>query len=193
MISRHRIVLILFVLPLLLFMSSEEEHPAADPMDFVWKVANFLILIGGLTFLLYKPIKKFLEERAVAIERSMKEAKDSRREAERTLGESRKRLTELSREISQMDEEALVVGNREKDQFLREAQEYAARIREQAQLEIDMLSRAGVKKLKEYAVSLAAEQALARIQKKITDQDHAELIDKSIERLEKLHEKESFG
>jgi F0F1-type ATP synthase membrane subunit b/b' len=56
-----------------------------------------------------------------------------------------------------------------------------------------MLSRAGVKKLKEYAVSLAAEQALARIQKKITEKDHSELIDKSIERLEKLHEKESFG
>ncbi|MFC2165337.1 hypothetical protein ACFLT2_10115 [Acidobacteriota bacterium] len=193
MTSRYRIALILVALPFLLFMSSEEEHHAANPMDFIWKVANFLVLFGGLTFLLHKPIKKFLEERAVAIERSLKEAKDSRSEAERTLEESRKRLIELSHEISQMNEEALVVGNREKDQFLREAEEYAARIREQAQLEIDMLSRAGVKKLKEYAFSLAAEQALARIQKKITDQDHVELIDKSIERLEKLHEKESFG
>jgi F0F1-type ATP synthase membrane subunit b/b' len=56
-----------------------------------------------------------------------------------------------------------------------------------------MLSRSGIKELKEYAVSLAAEQAMARIQKKITDQIHADLIDKSIERLEKLHEKASFG
>ncbi len=193
MTSKYRIALILIALPFLLFMSSEEEHHAANPMEFVGKVVNFLVLFGALAFLLYKPAKKFLEERAVAIDRSLKEAKDSRSEAERTLEESRKRLTELSREISQMDEEALVVGKREKDQILMEAEEDAARIKEQAQLEIDMLSRAGVKELKEYAISLAAEQALARIQKRITDQVHSDLIDKSIERLEKLHEKSSFG
>jgi F-type H+-transporting ATPase subunit b len=193
MTSKYRIALILIALPFLLFMSSEEEHHAANPMEFVGKVVNFLVLFGALAFLLYKPAKKFLEERAVAIDRSLKEAKDSRSEAERTLEESRKRLTELSREISQMDEEALVVGKREKDQILMEAEEDAARIKEQAQLEIDMLSRAGIKELKEYAISLAAEQALARIQKRITDQVHSDLIDKSIERLEKLHEKSSFG
>ena len=148
MLSRHSIALILVVLPFLLFMSSEEEHHAANPMDFVGKVFNFLVLFGALAFLLHKPVKKFLEDRAVTIDRSLKEAKDSRSEAERTLEKSRKRLTELGREISQMDEEASIVGKRERDQFLREAQENATRIREQSQLEIDMLSRAGVKKLK---------------------------------------------
>ena len=193
MATRYRIALILVVLPFLLFMSSEEEHHAANPMVFVGKVVNFLVLFGGLAFLLYKPAKKFLEERALTIDRSLKETKDSRSEAERTLEDSRKRLTELSRDIAQMDEEVLVAGKKERDLILMEAQKDAARIKEQAKLEMDMLSRAGIKELKEYAVSLAAEQALARIQKKISDQDHAELIDKSIERLETLHEKASFG
>jgi F-type H+-transporting ATPase subunit b len=193
MTARHRIVLILIVIPFFLFLSSEEEHHAANPMEFVGKVVNFLILFGGLAYLLYKPVKKFLVERALSIDRSIKEAKDSRSEAERTLEESRKRLTELSREISQMDEDALLVGKRERERIITLAQEDAARIKDQAQLEIDMLSREGVKELKEYAVSLAAEQALARIQKRITDDDHAQLIDKSIERLENLHEKASFG
>jgi F-type H+-transporting ATPase subunit b len=193
MTTRHRIALILIVLPFFLFLSSEEEHHEANPMEFVGKVVNFLVLVGGLGYLLYKPAKKFLEERALAIDRSLKEAKDSRSEAERTLEESRKRLTELSREISQMDEDAFAIGKREKDHIIIQAQEDAARIKEQAQLEIDMLSRAGVKELKEFVVTLAAAQALERIQKKMTNYDHARLIDKSIERLEKLHEKESFG
>lgn len=193
MTSRYRIGLILVAIPFLLFMSTEEEHHAANPMVFVGKVVNFLVLFGGLVFFLYKPAKKFLEERALAIDRSLKETKDSRLEAEDTLEESRNRLMELSREISEMDEVASVAGKKENDQILMEAQKDAARIKEQAQLEIDMLSRAGIKELKEYAVSLAAERALTRIQKKITDEDHAELIDKSIEKLEKLHEKTSFG
>jgi F-type H+-transporting ATPase subunit b len=193
MTTRQRIALILIVIPFFLFLSSEEEHHAANPMQFVGKVVNFLVLIGGLVYLLYKPVKKLLEERALSIDRSLKEAKDSRSEAERTLEESRKRLTELSREISQMDEDALLIGKREREQIITRAQEDADRIKGQAQLEIDMLSRARVKELKEYAVSLAAEQAVARIQKKMTDHDHAHLIDKSIERLEKLHEKASFG
>jgi len=193
MTTRYRIAVILIVLPFLLFMSSEEDHHTANPLEFAGKVVNFFVLFGGLVFLLYKPAKKFLEDRALAIDRSLKEAKDSRCEAERTLEESQKRLAELSRELARMDEEALAVGKREKDQIIREAQEDAARIREQTQLEIDMLSRAGIKELKAYVVSLAAEQALGRIQKKMTDQVHTRLIDKSIERLEKLHEKASFG
>ena len=193
MTTRHRIALILIILPLFLFMSSEEEHHAANPMEFVGKVVNFLVLLGGLVYLLYRPAKKFLEERAVTIDRSLRDARESRGEAESTLEESRRRLHELSREISQMDEDALAAGQEERDQIIVQANEAAARIKDQTQLEIDMLSRASVKELKEYAVAMAAEQAMVRIREKLTDRDHAQLIDKSIERLEKLHEKASFG
>ena len=191
--QQYRIAVILCVLPFMLFMSSEEEHHAANPMEFVGKVVNFLVLFGGLAFLLYKPAKKFLEQRALDIDRSLTEAKDSRSAAERRLEESRKRVMALSEEMSRMNEDALLAGKREKDEILLEASEDAARVREQAQLEVDMLSRAGLKELKAYAVSLAAEKALARIQKTITAKDHAALIDKSIERLEKLHEEPRFG
>jgi F-type H+-transporting ATPase subunit b len=193
MTTRYRIALILVVVPFLLFMSSEEEHHGVDPLEFAGKVVNFLVLFGGLVFLLYKPAKKFLEQRALDIDRSLKEAKDSRSEAERALQESQKRLAALSQEIAQMDEEALLSGKREREKILREAEEEAARIRKQAQLEIDMLSRGGVKELKQYAVSLAARQAIDRIQKTLSDKDHAELIDKSIERLEKINDKPRLG
>jgi len=186
--QQYRIAVILCVLPFMLFMSSVEEHHAANPLEFLGKVVNFLVLFGGLAFLLYKPAKKFLEQRALDIDRSLTEAKGSRSTAEHRLEESRKRVMALSEEISRMDEDALLAGRREKDDILLEASEDAARIKEQAQLEVDMLSRARLKELKAYAVSLAAEQALVRIQKTITAKDHAALIDKSIEKLEKLHD-----
>jgi F-type H+-transporting ATPase subunit b len=191
--TKHRIALILILLPCFLFLSSEEEHHGPNPLEFIGKVVNFTILFGGLIYLLYKPAKKFLEDRAQSIDSSMKEAEDSRSQAERTLEESRRRLAELSQEISRMDEDALLIGKREGDQIIAQAREDASRIQEQTQIEIDMISRARVKELKEYVVTLAAAQALARIQQTMTDRSHAQLIDKSIERLERLHDKESFG
>jgi F0F1-type ATP synthase membrane subunit b/b' len=62
-------------------------------------------------------------------------------------------------------------------------------MKEAARQEIELISRAGIRGLKEYAVSLAADEALERIRKGITPEIHARLIDDSIEKLEDLHEK----
>ena len=48
MMTKQRIVLILIVLPCFLFLSSEEEHHAANPMEFIGKVVNFVVLFGAL-------------------------------------------------------------------------------------------------------------------------------------------------
>ena len=59
--------------------------------------------------------------------------------------------------------------------------------------EIEMLSSAGMKEIREYIANLVTEQAQERIIKRITPESQSLLIDKSIERLEQLYEKPSAG
>jgi F-type H+-transporting ATPase subunit b len=185
---RQTIVLVLVVLPFLLFMSAEEEHHESNPMAFIAKVVNFLILFGGLAYLLRKPIKKFLADRAVEIGTTISDAKESRQGAENDLGETEKRLAELSREVEELREKAVSEGEREKGKIIRAAREEAERMKQMAEQEIEIISRAGIKGLKEYALTLAAAEAMSRIQGKLTPEKHARLIDDSIERLEDLYE-----
>jgi F0F1-type ATP synthase membrane subunit b/b' len=80
-------------------------------------------------------------------------------------------------------------GEREKESIIRTAQEEGERMKEAAHQEIDMISREGIRGLKEYAVTLAAAEALERIQKQLTPEKHTRLIDDSIKMLEVLYEK----
>lgn len=186
--SRFSVVILFLALPFVLFMASEGEHHASGSMDFLGKVVNFVVLFGALAFLLYKPAKKFLGERGQAIDRSLWEAKDSREEAEKRLKESQRRLTELGHEITRMQEAAALSGRKEKERILREAEEEAEKLRRSTHLELEMLSKSGIKELKAYVLSLAAAQVTERIQRKLTASDQEGIIDKSIERLESLNE-----
>jgi F-type H+-transporting ATPase subunit b len=181
-------VLIFVVLPFLLFMSVEEEHHESDPMAFIAKVVNFLVLFGGLAFLLRKPIQQFLARRAVEIDTTIKDAEESRHGAETDLEKTERQLSELSREIEDLKEKAVLEGEREKERIIRAAREEGERMKKAAEQEIEMISRAGIKGLKEYAVSLAAAEALKRIEEQLTPEKHSRLIDDSIERLEDLYE-----
>jgi F-type H+-transporting ATPase subunit b len=189
MAQKTSLFLIFTVLPLLLFMSVEEEHHDSNPMAFLAKAFNFLVLFGGLAYLLRKPIKKFLEDRATDINKTIRDAEESHHEAESDLEKTEKRMQELSLEIEELKEKAVLEGQKEKSRIIRTAQEEGERMKRAAQQEIEMLSRAGIRDLKEYAVTMAAAEALERIQKRLTPEKHIVLIDDSIERLENLYEK----
>ncbi|NOR12766.1 MAG: hypothetical protein GQ545_05890 [Candidatus Aminicenantes bacterium] len=189
MARKTSLILIFIVLPFLLFMSVEDKHHDSNPMAFIAKVVNFLILFGGLAYVLRKPIKQFLEGRAAEIGTTMRGAEESRHGAEKNLEHTAKRLQELSQEVEELKDKAVLEGQREKDRIIRAAQEESARMKEAVQQEIEMISRAGIRGLKEFAVTLAAAEALERIQKRLTPEKHTRLIDDSIERLENLYEK----
>jgi F-type H+-transporting ATPase subunit b len=191
--SKTPFVLVFLVLPFLLFMSVEDEHQNSNTIAFIAKVVNFLILFGGLAFLLRKPIKKFLEDRAVHIDTTIHDAEKSLHGAEIDLEKTEKRVHELSHEVEELREKAVLEGEREKTRIIRAAKEEGERMKEAAQQGIELISKAGIRGLKEYAMSLAAAEALERIEKRLTPEEHTRLIDDSIERLEILYEKSRSG
>lgn len=187
--TRKKILLILLLLPFLVFMAFEEEEHSSGLVDFLGKTVNFILLFGGLTYLLYKPIRHFLEKRGQDIQSSMKEAENSRAEAERKLKEIEARLAGLQEEMERIKEEGEEEGRRAKERTLQLAQQEAERIKHFATQEIDSIIRSGIRELKEYTAELATALAEEQIKKKMSPEVQVEIIDKSIERLDKLYEK----
>lgn len=182
-------LVILLVLPLFIFMSVDEEHHGGDPMAFVGKVLNFVVLFGGLTFLLYKPTKKFLASRGEEIADIIQETEKNKAAAEAAAEEAQSRLTELAQEIKQLRVDAEESGQGEKDRILQSASQEADRIKDFTVQEIELLLQIGTRELKEYAGGLATRRARERIEKKITAEDQVRLIDQSIDKLGNYYEK----
>jgi F-type H+-transporting ATPase subunit b len=189
MLQKKSIILVLFFVPFLLFMSFAEESHPSQTKDFLGKLINFLLLFGGLAYVLRKPLGKFLQERSDSLEQALREAKQSHEEAAEKLNQVKSRLGKLDEEIKKMQQEAEAVGQSLHQHVLEEAKQVADRLKHFASQEIEMLTKDAISEIKEYTVTLAADLAQQRIQDRMTKEYHSSLIDKSIERLEKLHEK----
>jgi F-type H+-transporting ATPase subunit b len=191
--DRKKILFVLLLLPFFVFMSTDEEEHSSGFADFLGKTVNFVILFGGLTYLLYKPIRTFLEKRGQDIKLSLREAEDSKKEAERKLKEIESRLAGLEKEIEKIMKEAENEGRKERNMTLHLAQQETERIKHYTKQEIDAIISAGIRGLREYTAVLATALAEERIKKKMTPEFQSLMIDRSIERLSELDEKSDSG
>ena len=183
------ILVILMIVPLLMFMSDAEESHGSATKDFLGKLLNFVLLFGGLAYLLRKPMGQFLKGRSVSIEKELKEAKESREEASGRLASVEARLSALDQDVEKLRLEAEEEGRTLHERIIEEARQDAERLKQFARQEIDSLTQAAVRDIKEFAAALATDLARQRIQDQMTGKDQTSMIEKSIERLEKLHEK----
>ncbi len=193
MAPKKQILVLLMVLPLLMFMAEDEEHQTSGSGAFLGKVVNFVLLFGGLTLLLRKPLRNFLDNRGKEIALNLEQTRATREDAEASLNQIQGRLAELSLEIQEMNLDAEGEGKGQKDQILAAARTEVERLKRLAQQEIEMLSQVGGRELREYAAELATLRAEERINDRITSKDQTQLIDESIERLERLHEESGSG
>ncbi|MBD5471169.1 MAG: ATP synthase F0 subunit B [Lachnospiraceae bacterium] len=116
------------------------------PLNIDWQqillhLFNFAILAGGLYFLLYKPVKSFMDQRIAYYAGMEKEAADKIEQAKAQEQEYQKRLENADLEISRKKEQAakdaekiaatiLDDANKQKEHILEEAQKAAAHEKE---------------------------------------------------------------
>ncbi len=77
-----------------------------DILQILLHMLNFVILFGGLTFLLFKPVTKFLDERREHFEALARDNEKQAKENERLKSEYETKMSEAVGEIAAMRAEA---------------------------------------------------------------------------------------
>jgi len=187
-------IFLLLILPLFLCLSlSGEKAQSSGWVDFLAKTINFAILFGALAFLLAKPLRKFLGELALSIRKTIEETENARKEAEERFELTKSRLQGLEGEILAIRKDGEEAGKTEKERIQSLARVEAEKIKDFSSQEIEAHAQEIRRELREYAAELAVSLAQAKIEKRLTPDIHARLIDESIEGLEKLYEKSDSG
>jgi F-type H+-transporting ATPase subunit b len=186
-------MLLWLCLPVSMGLTSAEKSQGSALVDFLGKSLNFIILFGGLAFLLAKPLKKFLEELILSVKKTLQETEGARRAAEEKLAAIEKRLQGLAGEVQKIRQDGAEAGKKEKERILALARQEADRVRSLALQEIEMHVQEAKRELREYAADLAISLARARIEKRLTPELHSRLIDESIAGLGNLYEKSDSG
>jgi F-type H+-transporting ATPase subunit b len=183
MTQRHRLnsalaamfLIVTFAAPLL----ASEEGAAPDSWaPTIAKIVNFAILAGGVYWFGKKMgVGDYLASRSATIRKDLVDAKKLRAEAEQQLTGVRARLAALPAELAALKQRGSEELAAEKVRLAEATASERARVQEQTRREIELTSRLARRDLMQHGVDLSMKLARTRIERDITAEDRARLIE----------------
>jgi F-type H+-transporting ATPase subunit b len=169
---------------------AESDHAAEDAhggglSGLLWPTANFLVLVGALYYFLKQPFSDYLTGRSNQIRKDLVEAAALNQTATAQLAEVDAKVKALPAEIEALRSRGSQEIAAEEARIAREAEAERERLLTQTRREIEVRLRAAQRELSEHASSLALDLARQRLSTEMTPADHARLVDRYIQQVEK--------
>jgi len=147
------------------------------------QVVNFLFLLAILYRFLYKPLLGKMEERTVAIKRSLDEAQAARAEAARQQEENATRLRAAYAEAQSIRAAALQEAAEEQRKLVDSARREAQQLVESAKAQMDSDVRRAREELRREVSEIAVTVAEKLVRRSLRDEDHRRIVEDTIARV----------
>lgn len=174
--------------PALALAAEEAAQHAADPLEInwglqIWVIATFVVMMGLLAKLAFKPIGEALERRGSTIKAQLDEAEKSRAEAKKLMEDYQKQIAEARTEAAKVIEEARQLGEKVRKDVVDKANAEASAVVSRAQEEIVRQKDKGIQEMKDTIASLSVQIASKVIQKEVNEATHKQLVETLIKDL----------
>ena len=174
-----------------LAIAQERSEPSANHAEeaadkwLLWKWANFVILAGGLGYLISKHLPPYFRSRTESIQRGISEAQAMKRDAEKRAAEMDARLSALGADIERFRNEARSEMEQEGARIRQETAAQIEKQQRQAEQEIESAAKTAKRELKQYAAKLALDLAEQRIKARLDASTETALVDDFVLDLQK--------
>ncbi|OPY05132.1 MAG: ATP synthase subunit b [Syntrophaceae bacterium PtaB.Bin038] len=164
-----------------------EEHvdTRAQLIDFGWRVANFLVLMGILYWLMWKKMKSFFAGRRENIKASLEEAEVVKADAEKKFREYDEKIKKAEEEIQGIAAMIRAQGEEEKKRIIADAGRAAEKMKEDAKARMEQELKKAKNELRLEASELAVQMAEDILKKKVTKEDHEGMVREYLDRMVK--------
>jgi len=156
--------------------ASEKPESFAERHELELKWANFVILAGGLGYLIGKHAGPFFGARSTGIRQDMVESERQRQEAESRAAEVDRRFANLEQEIASLRSESQARAQAENQHMAQHTAAEIARIQAHAEQEIASAAKAARTDLKRYSAQLAVELAERKLRDRMTPDTQNALV-----------------
>lgn len=144
-------------------------------------VLNFILLIAVLSAILWKPMIKFLDDRAKVIDESLKLAEENRLRAEQMQIEHDQILKEARLKATEIVDNAMSSASVESREYIAQSKAQAHAIVESAKKEIKLEAERIKQELRKDVASMTIGLAEKVLSREIKEADHHELISKNLD------------
>ena len=153
--------------------------------SFIIVILNFVLLLIVLNKIIYKPIKKFLEERQKAIASDLDEAKASRVQAEKLVEEKTEELKHSAEEIRKMKNAATSDAEGKARDIMKNAKEQEKRILQDTEEQLETEKVKVMEVIEDELAEMVAELSAKFLSEKLDEKKDHDLIRKIISEREK--------
>lgn len=154
-----------------------------NPITILLHIFNAVLLLLALNFLLYKPVRKYIKNRADQIEGQLQNARDTQAKADETVLAAEQKLKDADRQA----QGAIALGAKQAQEqaqlILNSARSESREIVEQTKQEVDAMVTNAHESLTEEAATLAVEIASRMLGREVKMADHQQLVDDFVKKV----------
>lgn len=152
--------------------------------DCLFQGVNILILFFFLSFVLFNPARKFLEDRKNRIANDLQTAADSKAEALGMKQEYEEKLGKADAEAEEILRDARKRGLENQNALIQEGKDEAARVRARAMKDIELEKKHARDDVKKEVVTLASMMAAKVVSSNIDTSVQNDLVEETIKELD---------
>ena len=150
------------------------------PWNFIATILNLFIQVYLIKRFLFKPINEMLEKRKAKADAQIQDAVKAKDEALAMKEEYEKNMQDTKNKANEILTTAQKTAAVQSEEMLKEATLQAAAMKEKAEADIAQEKRKAVNEIKGEIGGMAMEIAGKVIEREISEEDHAKLIDEFI-------------
>ncbi|HHE46396.1 MAG TPA: ATP synthase F0 subunit B [Bacteroidetes bacterium] len=151
-----------------------------NPGLMIWTIVSFLILLAVLKKAAWDPILKALDERENGIRENIETARQARDDADRSLEEYRRKLSEAQSEAQNIVAKARQDAERVGEELKTKYKVDAEALIDKAKKQIDLERRAAINQIRAEVAGLAISAAEKVVGKSLDSEDHRRLVMESL-------------
>ncbi len=153
-----------------------KEKNSEPPHELLYKTINFIILVGGLGYVLRKPLAEFFSSRSSSIRKSLDEGRKALEASQAQLQAVEEKLRGLEAEIAAFKDSAVREMEADRQRWQQTIAEETARIVESARAQTDTAVRGAKLELKNFAARKAVARAEVLIRARLDDSGRRRLV-----------------
>jgi F-type H+-transporting ATPase subunit b len=155
-----------------------------DPGLYIWTIVTFLALVTLLARYAWRPLLQALDRRQAQIKQSLDDAQQAKQELERLQQESAQIIRQARVEAESIVANSRAYAEKLKDEIKAKARADADVIVQNAERQIQTETRRALEQIRVEAADLSVMIASKLIQRNLTKEDNARLIEQALEQVE---------
>ncbi len=164
--------------------AEEELSPFSGTLgDAIWTVLAFLVLLLVLWKLAWKKVLEGLRARETYIEKQIRDAEQTSKEAQVTLAQYQGKLDGVEKECRQIMEMRVKEADKEARRIVDEARQDGEALRVRQEMELERARRQAESELLDQAGGIVLQLGEEILGRTMKDDDHQRLVDEAIARL----------